>query len=1730
MVSLPFIINMNAEVKRKLKAMTAKKETLFQRMQLLYDKSKGVKSEIILKEFIIRFQTVEATKKQFEELVDNINLINAEADDDFVSNYQELNAIDELYCHIKDVAAKVIKPDIEVISIPAAMQRAETAPRLPKIELLSFDGDAFKWPLFYETFKSLIHENTKLDNVSKIHYLLGKLSGKALSITTGMLPTADNYPILWAALIEKYEDKRALASRYLSQILEFKIIQNEGVSQFNAFLEKIDGSISALKNLKVPDLADFMLMTIALTKLDSQTQRLFERSLNRGLTPSYQELSEFIKDQTKILERTMGQSTQKQYSAAGSKPNNVHSFATNENNALMKNTLSKCLFCRGGGHRLYKCFKYLNLSPTERVKFAQDSSLCFNCLNPNHIVTACTSTSLCQKCNKRHHTVLHLNHAVTPHSTPKIDTPETSSNHSDLKQLPVSLCSTSTEKVSDAHYTILLATAVVQVISLCNEKHQLRFLIDSASQCNFITNKCCQKLGLPISKAYTSVTGIGNGSKQVRGQTHLTFSSQVNPAIKYHMKALIIDKITDELPTCMVDSNVYKQFGNLRLADDNFGIPGEIHGMIGAELVPHILDGTKFTGPDMPVAINSSLGFIIMGKARSKQLVTNLQTYCCVNSSENIETLLQKFWELDEIAAEMPIKSSEDSECEKLFTSSVKRETDGRYIVSLPFKVYPPNLGDSYSIAFRRFCALERKFVSCPVYKEKYAAVIQDYLDQGHMMLVPPGIAKSPGYYIPHHGVTKDSASTPLRVVFDASAKTDLRVSLNDTLYTGEKLQTDVFTILINFRLLPHAMTSDVRQMYRQIKLSREHQPYQRLLWRFSNTEPVQTYELTTVAFGLKSSPYLALRTVHQLAADERISFPLAAEAVARDIYMDDLVCSVDNLTIANQLYNELLGLFTAGGFEIVKWATNSWTLLENIPESIRSDKVVDFKQDFLKVLGLQWHPADDCLTFTVKFETRPCTKRNILSTVARMWDPLGLLSPVTIYAKLLIKKLWLLKLSWDEAPPISLQQLWNEFQDNLGGLSSFKIPRHIGVSVKTPLSLLGFSDASERAYGAAIYARTVDNNGKILVTLLCAKAKVAPLKTISIPRLELCSALLLAKLLNLVINTYLNRCTISRVCAFSDSMVVLNWIHSSPHRWKTFVANRVTKIHSLLDPSCWLHVNGEENPADCASRGLSPKSFLKHALWLSGPPWISLDETEWPGQPVIKNNLNIVSSEEKPVSLAVIQPNDHPLYLLILKCSSWRKLLNVTTRVLQFGKLLPLQKVINADNLAKSEIILVRIIQNIYFAEEIRALEQKNSCSPTLRHLRPFIQDGVLRVGGRLANAAISYDQQHPILLPKQDHFTKLLIDHYHRTNLHTGPHLLLSLLRQKYWVLAARGLVRQRVQNCNHCFRLKPRSDAPLMADLPSARVGQAKAFLHTGIDYAGPFHITLSRHRGVKCQKAYLCLFVCMVTRAVHLELASDLTTDTFLAAFKRFLARRGPCSVVYSDCGTNFVGAKNALDSLLGFAQSSSYTDALKNELAQRQIMWKFNPPSAPHFGGVWEANIKSVKNHLSKVIGAQILSYEEFLTVLTQIEALLNSRPLCWLSSDPAEPLALTPAHFLTLTPLQSLPVNDETDKPINRLTRKELLDQIVQSYWKRWFQEYLSGLQSRQKWNTPSCPVKPGLLVVIHQDSVPPLQWPLGIIEQVFPGKDNVIRVATVRTRDGVYKRPVIKLCPLPTQ
>ncbi|XP_072400610.1 uncharacterized protein [Diabrotica undecimpunctata] len=426
---------------------------------------------------------------------------------------------------------------------------------------------------------------------------------------------------------------------------------------------------------------------------------------------------------------------------------------------------------------------------------------------------------------------------------------------------------------------------------------------------------------------------------------------------------------------------------------------------------------------------------------------------------------------------------------------------------------------------------------------------------------------------------------------------------------------------------------------------------------------------------------------------------------------------------------------------------------------------------------------------------------------------------------------------------------------------------------------------------------------------------------------------------------------------------------------------------------------------------------------------------------------------------------------------------------------------------LAHAMNILVKLSQKESWAQEIKELSNKKQLlsNNTFRRLSPFLDaNGILRVEGRLQLSSLEYAKKHPALLSSKYPLTKLLVEWEHERLLHAGPQAVLSSIREQFWIIVGRNLVRYVTRRCVQCFKAQSVPLSQIMAPLPKDRVTPSPPFYVTGMDYAGPFQIKTKYGRIAKLSKCYVfCLFICCSTKAIHIELVSELTKEAFIACFRRFVARRGKPLKVISDNGTQFVGANKELKLLGDFllSHSPSLTNAVSNE----GINWNLIPTKSPNFGGLWEAEVKSF-----------------------QIEAILNSRPLCPLSSSPDDFESLTPSHFLIGRRLTSLPDPDVREVPMNRLSRYQHIQMLQQHFWTRWSLDYITEMQQKGKWFTEKPNLEVGQLVVLKEDNLPPCQWKMGRVSEVYVGPDDKVRGARIQTTNGKYKRSVSKVCPLP--
>lgn len=1660
--------------------------------------------------------------------------------------------------------------------------------KLPSLNIPSFSGKIEDWQAFIDLFAAIIDGHSHLDNVQKFLYLKGAVTGEALDLINNLPLTNDNYIEALDLLKNRYENKLAVINSHLKGMLNVSSITKGSGKQLRAFLTHIRQHVNSLKALKLPVKEwDVLLVFLFSQKLDYQTHKAYELEKGMGqrvasaqpVLPTLDEFLNFLENRCLALE-TVEVESSKGFDHQGNRDKHKEKYyktsLLGQHDLTSNDQNQKCSFCNRDNHSVYKCYKFINLSLVDKRQFVQTNRLCYNCLGKSHGVTQCQIKQGCKTCNRRHHTLLHDNTAQNVNKLgSRVDVKNTNSQRdnvenrdSKLEQSNTALLVMDQDKyigishgvnmgitrqkkvnegtvvacVKDTNSQVLLATAMVYLISGDGTKVNARALLDSGSQTSFITKKLFNKLkNVEYYDTAFNIGGITNKLTHVDKLVNLIVESQVT---NYKVKATcaVLDKITCKIPQVSVDTDKIKLGNDIILADPFYYKPGDVDMLISADLyfkiiIPEIIK----LGTDLPILQNSELGWLVCGTApiRSKIKNSTVDTefatayLSCQSKSEDVNETIPKFWQLEEFS-DKKFLSGDEKLSEKIFLDTCQRLDNGGFQVDLPMNNNEDylKLGDSFYSAYKRFQFLERKFSTNHQLFTDYKAFIDEYVKLGHGKYVECNSKEiQKRVFLAHHCVIREeAASTKLRVVFDASSKTSSGLSLNDILLKGFTVQPELFDILMRFRFFEFVLVADIEKMYRMISVNPKQLFLQNILWRENSCEPLKIIELQTVTYGTKAAPFLATRCLNKLASDEILNYPIAAEAILNQCYVDDVLCGANSRDELVRLRDQLIKLLHLGGFSLHKWLSNDLTILQNSQEGNKSMNELKFENDIGKVLGIVWHPIHDTFKISIPDYNRGekrVTKRLVLSRISQMFDPLGYVGPVIVTAKILMQELWVNKIGWDDELPVVLLEKWKTFSNNLHHLRNLQIPRWVLQSKEiVAIELHGFSDASMAAYGACAYIRTVYSDQSVSCNLLCSRSRIAPIKIVSLPRLELCGALLLSRMIHRVLSI-INIIEINKVYLWTDSTIVLCWLKGAPGRWTTFVANRIAEMQELTTNFMWKHVRSQENPADQLSRGILANEIY-NKIWLHGPNFLLNSELDLS----VKDQIELINLPEKREKTVVLIETVIDPFIKWGNFSNFLRLQRAVAYCHKFAHRVYGQ--ISVDELQHAHQTIIKQIQLECFQKEIRFLKLKGDYQGVFKEssvkcLNPFLdKEGILRINGRLAQSNMDFSQKFPILLPANHYVVGLIIRFEHLKLFHAGPQAVLANLRLKYWIVHGLVKVKSVLSECVICHRFKAKPANQMMGSLPADRTSAARPFIKVGIDFGGPLMIKQSRLRGTTTSKSYIALFICMVTKAIHIEVVSSLSTEAFIHTLNRFIARRGCPNFIYSDNATNFQGANHLLKEVYLFFKNQKNLAEINNMLVTREIEWCFIPPLSPHWGGLWEAGVKSAKFHLRRIVGNAMLTFEELTTVLAQIEAILNSRPLCPVSSDPSDLNCLTPAHFLIGEPLTSIPEKDVSDKPNNRLNFFQLCTKLKQNFWKRWSVEYLTRLQNRPKWFDSKRNLEVNTMVLLREDNMPPLKWRLGRVIKVMPGSDGRVRVVEVRTKDGVFARPIVKLSPLP--
>lgn len=1270
-------------------------------------------------------------QSEIERLVDTDELFEEQIKQRAIFEENYFNAISSAKRFISD--ARPPKPpsvhaDLESnqsVRIQHRESHHDIAVKLPKIKLPSFDGSYNNWLVFCDTFQSLIHTNDKISDIEKFHYLRSALKDDAAKVIQHLEVSTVNYQAAWSLLEKRYENKPLMIHKHIKGIVEYPKINKESTSAIRQLSDTVQGHIRALRSLKEPvDHWDSLLIFLIAGKFDTNTAKEWEAELLKSTeSPTQTVLLDFLEKRCHFLEKieraidVVSQAQNTRFKQGG-KPQPKLSHATTQRNI--------CPLCKEQ-HALFSCKLFLELPIRDRISQVKQLRICFNCLRAGHISTDCKS-SHCRKCDKSHNTLLHIDRpSVQPNTQ---NTEKTISQGSSTQNPSTSLNSVVNCTVSNDNTHKILATAVILITDSNGKTHDCVALLDGGSQSNFMTTHLCRRLRLDTNRVNIPIIGINQSRTNTLESTVTTFKSK-HSAYKATLSFLLLPKITDDLPSESINFDLLDVPKDVTLADPKFYQSKQIDILLGIDVFWDLICSENANNPHL---YKTQLGYVVAGQIpQGSQILCHKQTKkrtSCNVSTSDVSNQLTRFWEVESYPQVDVQLSAEEQACESHFIHTVRRNGDGRFIVSMPLKGALDSLGDSREQAVRRFLSLEKRLQSDKSFADKYIDFMQQYENLGHMVKVDNFDSNIHAYYMPHHGVIKESSlTTKLRVVFDASAPSSTNISLNDLQMIGSTIQPDLLSIVLRFRTYPYVMSADITMMYRQVTMTPEHRSLQRIVWRSNSSDPIQNFEMQTVTYGVASSSFLAIRCLFQLAEECKGSHPQIAQIIRKSMLVDDVLHGAHSIKEAAQMCHDLTQILKSGGFELRKWIANHPDILRNIKNSGDPNDILEIGADqTIKTLGLLWSCHSDHLMYQINIGNpeKHMSKRTILSAISKIFDPLGLLSPCVIIAKKILQRLWLNKSSWDEPVADNIARKWEKFKSELPFLLDLRITRHVLCSFPKYVEIHGFSDASETAYGVCVYLRSVDAQDKVFVHLLCAKTKVAPLKPLTIPKLELSAAVILVKLMKKIINSL--NIPIHRIYYWCDSTIVLAWIGTEPHLLKTFVSNRINEIQSLSDSSDWKHICSKENPADLLSRGLSPKSLTNSSLWWGGPSWLIHDPSDWPLNtdnsymqiplPEMKANLYSYLSTQNNKSLSFENFSDlNKLERIIAWC-----------RRFKYNCLRPKNERVKSPltllELREASTCLVMLAQRECFSKEIEMLLQKKQLDTksNILKLNPFV------------------------------------------------------------------------------------------------------------------------------------------------------------------------------------------------------------------------------------------------------------------------------------------------------------------------------------------------------------------------------------------------------------------------
>ncbi|XP_058452848.1 uncharacterized protein LOC131431259 [Malaya genurostris] len=1406
---------------------------------------------------------------------------------------------------------------------------------------------------------------------------------------------------------------------------------------------------------------------------------------------------------------------------------------------------SSCVICQGMCNCVDECQTFLQLAHPDRWNAIRDNKLCRTCLKPHN--GHCRSNKVCGKngCTFRHHRLLHNDRNENENENSQSVRPagkvagevQYNCTHREIENsvlfqyIPVILhhkgSSLRTYAFIDCGSQItLLEEDLAADLNIRGEKHPL-CIRWTADHCRF--EDTAERVSLDIS-------GSGNKNKftlsdvfTVKDLKLPAQSLSVNEMCKKYryLRGLPVESYSNIRPRLLIGMN------NIRL---------------GCAL------NSREGNENEPVASRTRLGWTIYGscvRSVSRDSNTSYSFHICYHpysTDEDLHSIVKDYFALDSIGILAPSKkllSAADERALEILERNTKF-VNGRYISCLLWKFDDVRLPNNKAMALRRHQCLVRRMMREPNLGETLKKKIADYAQKGFIRKLSAEEICMPGnrvWYLPIFPVFNPNKPNKVRIVWDAAAP--IRdISLNSVLLKGPDQVNPLPFVLYKFRERGVAICGDIEEMFHQVEVNEDDQQSQRFLFSNEMTDEPDEYVMRVLTFGATCSPCTAQYVINKNAERFDARLPAAVYAIRNNHYVDDMLVSVDTVSDAIQLAKDVHFIHQQGGFKMRGWISNSPTVVKTLNCGDVIEKNLDISSEISleKVLGLWWNTDSDDFRFKLSkerhvellFGTKHPTKREILSILMSIYDPLGLITNFLMPLKLLLQEIWRSGISWDDLIEDQHLQKWIIWKSYLPQASSVRIPRcyFSNFSEKdATIELHTFVDASELGYCAVSYLRRHQGD-HIECALVGSKSRVAPLKFVSIPRLELQAAVIGARFAKSIQEGH--SINIIRRFFWTDAVDVLCWLRSDHRMYSPYVAFRVSEILELTDISEWRYVPTKENVADEGTKCRRRPRFDNDSRWRNGPQFLQGLMMDWPKEPLRQSRTTLELRSH--VLHHTMEPSNNPL--LLEKYSNWNHLLRITALVHRF--LANIRSKVNGKNksvgpltqeeLARAETFHYKRAQNESYSNELRILKnlEVSSGKPVLPKSSPLHRvsviidkDGIMRIYGRIdaCDYADTFTRL-PVVLPRTHPLTRLVLQDIHEKYHHQCNETFVNEANKKYYIPRVRTECKKIRFNCQRCKIRRAQPIPPAMGDLPVARLAAfVRPFSYIGVDYFGPLHVVIGR----RVEKRWGVLVTCLTVRAIHIELAHTLNTDSCIMALRNCFARRGVPIQIISDRGTNFIGSEKELKKALAVVDQ----EKIMKEFVSPVTSWVFNPPASPHMGGSWERLIQSVKKILTEVQPVRLMKDEVLRNNLIEVENIVNSRPLTYVPIDDESSPALTPNHFLVgssngLKPL--VPFDDSVSVVKQSYKTSQTLANF---FWRRWINEYLPTITRRTKWFFPTKPILVGDIVIIADPKLPRNCWPKGRIVSTVISKDGQVRQATVQTATGLYQRPAVNIAVL---